>query len=62
GGMSAGTITAACFLSRFTENQRWAHLDVAGTAWKWKGNEGATGRPAGLLTRFLMQQAGLKAF
>lgn len=61
GGMSAGTITAACFLSRFTENQRWAHLDVAGTAWKWKGNEGATGRPAGLLTRFLMQQAGLKA-
>lgn len=61
GGMSAGTITAACFLSRFTEDQRWAHLDVAGTAWKWKGNEGATGRPAGLLTRFLMLQAGIKA-
>ncbi|HET6565338.1 MAG TPA: leucyl aminopeptidase [Xanthomonadales bacterium] len=61
GGMSAGTITAACFLSRYTENQSWAHLDVAGTAWKWKGNEGATGRPAGMLTRFLMQQAGIKA-
>jgi leucyl aminopeptidase len=61
GGMSAGTITAACFLSRFTEKQRWAHLDSAGTAWKWKGNDGGTGRPTGLLTRFLMQQAGIKA-
>jgi leucyl aminopeptidase len=61
GGMGAGTITAACFLSRFAENQRWAHLDVAGTAWKWKTEEGATGRPTGLLTRFLLQQAGVKA-
>jgi len=61
GGMSAGTITAACFLSRFTESQRWAHLDIAGTAWKWKSEEGATGRPTGLLTRFLLQQAGVKA-
>ncbi len=61
GGMPAGTITAACFLSRFTEKQRWAHLDSAGTAWKWKGDDGGTGRPAGLLTRFLMQQAGIKA-
>jgi leucyl aminopeptidase len=61
GGMGAGTITAACFLSRFTEKQRWAHLDSAGTAWKWKGEDGGTGRPAGLLTRFLMQQAGIKA-
>ncbi len=61
GGMAAGTITAACFLSRFTENQRWAHLDVAGTAWKWKADDGATGRPTGLLTRFLLQQAGIKA-
>ena len=61
GGMSAGTITAACFLSRFTEDQRWAHLDIAGSAWKWKADDGATGRPTGMLTRFLMQQAGLKA-
>jgi leucyl aminopeptidase len=61
GGMSAGTITAACFLSRFTEDQRWAHLDIAGSAWKWKSNDGATGRPSGLLTRFLMQQAGVEA-
>ncbi len=61
GGMSAGSITAACFLSRFTEGQRWAHLDIAGTAWKWKSEQGATGRPTGLLTRFLMQQAGVKA-
>jgi leucyl aminopeptidase len=61
GGAGAGTITAACFLSRFTEKQKWAHLDVAGTAWKWKGEEGATGRPVGLLSRFLIQQAGIKA-
>lgn len=60
GGMSAGTITAACFLSRFTEGQRWAHLDTAGTAWKWKSEEGATGRPTALLTRFLLQQAGAR--
>lgn len=61
GGMSAGTITAACFLSRFTEGQRWAHLDIAGAAWKWKSEEGASGRPTGLLTRFLMQEACVKA-
>ncbi len=61
GGMAAGAITAACFLSRFAEGQRWAHLDTAGTAWKWKSEEGATGRPTGLLTRFLLQQAGVKA-
>ncbi len=61
GGAGAGSITAACFLSRFTEKQCWAHLDVAGTAWKWKGEEGATGRPVGLLSRFLFQQAGVKA-
>jgi len=54
GGMSAGMITAGCFLSRFTEDQRWAHLDIAGSAWKWGEKEGATGRPVGLLTRYLM--------
>jgi leucyl aminopeptidase len=58
GGMSAGAVTAACFLSRFVEGQRWAHLDIAGSAWKWNEKEGATGRPVGLLTRYLMAQAG----
>jgi leucyl aminopeptidase len=60
GGMSAGVLTAGCFLGRFTENQRWAHLDIAGSAWKWKSEDGATGRPVGLLTRYLMQVAGIK--
>jgi leucyl aminopeptidase len=54
GGMPAGMITAACFLSRFTENMRWAHLDTAGSAWKWSEKEGATGRPVGLLSRYLI--------
>jgi len=57
GGMSAGVLTAGCFLSRFTEKQRWAHLDIAGSAWKWNANEGATGRPVGLLTNYLMNIA-----
>ncbi len=59
GGRSAGTITAACFLSRFAEKYKWAHLDIAGTAWKSGGKEkGATGRPVPLLTQFLLQRAG----
>jgi leucyl aminopeptidase len=57
GGMPAGSITAACFLSRFAKDQRWAHLDVAGSAWKWGQTEGSTGRPTGLLTQFLINQA-----
>ena len=57
GGMPAGAITAGCFLSRFAEGQRWAHLDVAGSAWKWNEKEGASGRPVGLLTRYLMAVA-----
>jgi leucyl aminopeptidase len=57
GGMPAGSITAGCFLSRFAQKQRWAHLDIAGSAWKWGKTEGATGRPVGLLTQFLMNQA-----
>jgi leucyl aminopeptidase len=57
GGMPAGSITAGCFLSRFAKKQRWAHLDIAGSAWKWGKTEGATGRPVGLLVRFLMNQA-----
>lgn len=61
GGMSAGAVTAACFLSRFAQGQRWAHLDIAGSAWKWNEKEGATGRPVGLLTRYLMALAGVDA-
>ena len=58
GGKGAGTITAACFLSRFTEELSWAHLDIAGTAWRSGGtNKGATGRPVSLLTQFIMNQA-----
>ena len=54
GGRGAGTITAACFLSRFTKKQRWAHLDIAGTAWLSGKSKGATGRPVPLLTEFLL--------
>ncbi|HEU4773019.1 MAG TPA: leucyl aminopeptidase [Lysobacter sp.] len=58
GGRWAGAITAGCFLARFTEGQRWAHLDVAGTA-SDDGKRGmATGRPVGLLAQWLMDQAG----
>ncbi|OOG36399.1 leucyl aminopeptidase [Rhodanobacter sp. C05] len=57
GGKSAGAITAACFLSRFTDGQRWAHLDIAGTAWD-EGRKGlATGRPVALLTQWLIDRA-----
>ncbi|MEW5770668.1 MAG: leucyl aminopeptidase [Pseudomonadota bacterium] len=58
GGRPAGTITAACFLSRFTEKYPWAHLDIAGTAWKSGKEKGATGRPVPLLVNFLAQRAG----
>ncbi len=57
GGRAAGTITGACFLSRFTKNYRWAHLDIAGTAWKSGKEKGSTGRPVPLLTQFLITQA-----
>ncbi len=57
GGKSAGAITAACFLSRFTEGQRWAHLDIAGTAWD-EGRKGlATGRPVPLLAQWLIDRS-----
>ena len=56
GGREAGTITAACFLGRFTKNYRWAHLDIAGTAWNSGTNKGATGRPVPLLVEFLAGQ------
>jgi leucyl aminopeptidase len=53
----AGAVVAACFLARFTKNYRWAHLDIAGTAWKGGAAKGATGRPVPLLTHYLMDQA-----
>ncbi|HSC47334.1 MAG TPA: leucyl aminopeptidase, partial [Gammaproteobacteria bacterium] len=49
-------ITAACFLSRFTKKMHWAHLDIAGTAWKGGGEKGATGRPVPLLVQYLLDQ------
>src|SRR5690606_7559417 len=57
GGRAAGSITAACFLSRFTKKYDWAHLDIAGTAWKSGKEKGSTGRPVPLLTEFLKQRA-----
>jgi leucyl aminopeptidase len=55
GGRDAGAITAACFLHRFTRKLRWAHLDIAGSAWVSGGaNKGATGRPVPLLAQFLL--------
>jgi len=57
GGREGGTITAACFLSRYTKQYKWAHLDVAGTAWKTGKEKGATGRPVPLLTQLLINRA-----
>lgn len=56
GGREAGTITAACFLSRFTKKFHWAHLDIAGTAWTTGKNKGATGRPVRLLVQYLLDR------
>jgi leucyl aminopeptidase len=58
GGREAGTITAACFLSRFTKKFKWAHLDIAGVAWDSGNNKGATGRPVPLLVNYLIGEAG----
>jgi leucyl aminopeptidase len=57
GGRAGGAITAACFLSRFTKSYEWAHLDIAGTAWKSGAQKGASGRPVGLLTQFVLARA-----
>ena len=58
GGRAGGAITAAMFLRRFTAKYPWAHLDIAGTAWKSAAAKGATGRPVGLLTHFVLARAG----
>ena len=60
GGRPAGSVTAACFLSRFAKKLRWAHLDIAGTAWKSGREKGSTGRPVPLLVRFALRHAGRK--
>jgi leucyl aminopeptidase len=61
GGRPGGAITAAKFLHRFAQKYPWAHLDIAGTAWKGGGAKGATGRPVGLLLQYLLsQQASAK--
>lgn len=57
GGRQAGAITAACFLGRFAKKYRWAHLDIAGTAWRSGRHKGATGRPVALLTQYLLDRA-----
>ncbi len=56
GGKGAGTITAACFLSRFTKKYHWAHLDIAGVAWKSGTHKGATGRPVSLLAQYVLDK------
>jgi len=57
GGPDGGSITAACFLSRFAKDYPWAHVDIAGTAWKTGAENGATGRPVPLLMQYLLDQA-----
>ena len=58
GGKEAGTITAACFLSRYTKKLNWAHLDIAGVAWHGGAKKGSTGRPVPLLTQYLINESG----
>ena len=57
GGRAGGAITAACFLARFASDYRWAHLDIAGTAWSTGSNKGSTGRPVALLTQYLINRS-----
>jgi len=58
GGRDGGAITAGCFLSKFTDGMNWAHLDIAGTAWKSGKLKGATGRPVPMLTEYLLGRCG----
>ena len=59
GTREGGALIAASFLSKFTQGQRWAHLDIAGTAWKSGAQKGSTGRPVPLLVDFLLTKAGM---
>ncbi len=56
GGREAGTVTAGCFLARYAKDYRWAHIDIAGTAWVSGAKKGATGRPVPLLTQYILDQ------
>jgi leucyl aminopeptidase len=56
GGRDGGAITAGCFLGKFTDGLKWAHLDIAGTAWKSGQKKGATGRPVPLLSEFVLSR------
>ena len=58
GSREGGAITAGCFLSKFARGMNWAHLDIAGTAWRAGGKKGSTGRPVPMLTEFLLKRAG----
>jgi len=58
GGRPAGSITAACYLARFARKLKWAHLDIAGTAWRSGREKGSTGRPVPLLVRLALRKAG----
>jgi leucyl aminopeptidase len=58
GGRPGGSITAACYLARFTRKLKWAHLDVAGTAWRGGRDKGSTARPVPLLVRLALRRAG----
>ncbi|SJL83608.1 leucyl aminopeptidase [Vibrio palustris] len=59
GGSPGGAITAGCFLSKFTKKYNWAHIDIAGTAWKSGAAKGSTGRPVSMLVQFLLNRSGL---
>jgi len=59
GGRDGGAITAGCFLGKFTAGMNWAHLDIAGIAWRTGSQKGSTGRPVPLLTEFVLQRAGV---
>ena len=59
GGAGGGSVTAACFLGRYTDGLNWAHLDIAGVAWKSGASKGATGRPVPMLSEFLLSRAGV---
>ena len=61
GGRPAGSVTAACYLARFTRKMRWAHLDIAGTAWRHGRDKGSTGRPVPLLVRLALRRAGRRS-
>ncbi len=58
GGPGGGSVTAACFLGKYTDGMNWAHLDIAGVAWKSGAQKGATGRPVPLLSEYLLSSAG----